>query len=687
MITRSRAEGVQSRRTALWGGFTAACAAALCAGASSPSADPIGAAAATPPYVLTGSVSLPGGDKITSFDISFVNPVLNRYFLANRTSKALIGIDTTTNAVVINAKPGFAGAVGVPVNNDISGPDGVLTVDNKEIWVGDAPARVWVLDINTGAVVGGFTNPISTSPQPSGSPSVKRADEMCYDPVDKIVMAANNADDPPYVTFISTTTHTVLGKLAFDGNNGTPKSSNGAEQCSWNQRDGKFYITVPEVNGPGDNSSPGAVVRIDPVTRTVLSFVLIPTASCTGPQGSAIGPGQQIGLGCNVSPTAANNAIIADGTGSLAFGTVIANFPNQGGCDMVWYNPGNNSYMAACRQAPGGEAVFVINAADFSVQRLFSGTLSNAHSNAADPVFNKLFVPTSSAATSGLCGSQGGVDANGCILLFTPAPSQTSVFAAVAPNARTGTVGSTETAFAAIINAGTSNATACLLAPPANFQGSFSFQTTNAANTPTGVPNTPANIPPGGTQNYFFALSPATVARDRVLLSFNCANANPAPFYFGLNTFLLAATAGAIPDVIVGVVTPTQDGNVVLPAFGGTITGQPAPNQNFLAGSAINIGVAGNVTFTPTDTPFGQFPRTLPLTFSICQTDARGTCLASPTASITVSMANNQIITFSVFVTRLAQSIPYVPAINRAFVVATQAGTPVGENSAAVKEP
>src|SRR5262249_21395616 len=96
MITRSRAEGVQSRRTALWGGFTAACAAALCAGASSPSADPIGAAAATPPYVLTGSVSLPGGDKITSFDISFVNPVLNRYFLANRTSKALIGIDTTT---------------------------------------------------------------------------------------------------------------------------------------------------------------------------------------------------------------------------------------------------------------------------------------------------------------------------------------------------------------------------------------------------------------------------------------------------------------------------------------------------------------------------------------------------------------------------------------------------------------
>src|SRR3977135_1752141 len=110
--------------------------------------------------------------------MSSADPVLNRYYIANRTSKAVIVVDTTTNAVVGNFKPGFAGAVGVPVNNDISGPDGVLTVDNQEIVVGDAPSRVWVLDINTGAVIG--AGPISTGASPN------RADEMCYDPVDKI---------------------------------------------------------------------------------------------------------------------------------------------------------------------------------------------------------------------------------------------------------------------------------------------------------------------------------------------------------------------------------------------------------------------------------------------------------------------------------------------------------------------
>ena len=175
-------------------------------GATSPSL------AAEPPYVLSGVITLPGGDVITSFDISFVDPVLNRYFLANRTSKAIIVVDTTTNQVVAQFKPGFAGFSG---NNDTSGPDGVLVVDHKEIWAGDFPSRVWVLDVNTGAPV---VPPISTGGK-------NRADEMCYDPADKILAAVNNADSPPFITFISTTSHTVLGSVVLDGTNGTPKAT------------------------------------------------------------------------------------------------------------------------------------------------------------------------------------------------------------------------------------------------------------------------------------------------------------------------------------------------------------------------------------------------------------------------------------------------------------------------------
>src|SRR5205823_3334811 len=118
-----------------------------------------------------------------------------------------------------------------------------------------------------------------------------------------------------------------------------------------------------------------------------------------------------------------NNAIIADGTGGVPFGTVLAVLKDGGGCDMNWYNPGNNKYFVACRSALGGEALFIVDAGTFAVQRLFTGTLSNAHSVAVDPIRNTAYVPISSAAAaSKLCSSMGAVDANGCILVFTPAP-------------------------------------------------------------------------------------------------------------------------------------------------------------------------------------------------------------------------------------------------------------------------
>jgi hypothetical protein len=40
---------------------------------------------------------------------------------------------------------------------------------------------------------------------------------------------------------------------------------------------------VPEVSGPGDNSVPGAIARINPVTMQILAAPLIPLAACSGP--------------------------------------------------------------------------------------------------------------------------------------------------------------------------------------------------------------------------------------------------------------------------------------------------------------------------------------------------------------------------------------------------------------------
>src|SRR5437588_348098 len=65
------------------------------------------------------------------------------------------------------------------------------------------------------------------------------------------------------------------------------------------------------------------------------------------------------------------------------------------------------------------------------------------------------------------------------------------------------------------------------------------------------------------------------------------------------------------------------------------------------------FGAAGTVSFPPRQTPFGQPPRVLPVRRSICQTDpTTGAGLAAPTPPVTLAVAQNQTVTFTVFVTR-----------------------------------
>lgn len=98
-------------------------------------------------FTATKAISLPGGQKLTSYDISFVDPRIGNYFLADRTNKSIDIIDTSTNTVAAQYHDNFAGFTG---NNDTSGPDGVLVTDHNRIWVGDGGSQVKVLDLGTG---------------------------------------------------------------------------------------------------------------------------------------------------------------------------------------------------------------------------------------------------------------------------------------------------------------------------------------------------------------------------------------------------------------------------------------------------------------------------------------------------------------------------------------------------------
>ncbi len=154
-------------------------------------------------------------------------------------------VQTSNNhfQVQLTANPPFTGATG---NNDTSGPDGVITVRHQETWNGDGGSTIKVINLFNRQT----THVINTGGK-------NRADELCLDPRDNVVLMANNAESPfPFVTFISTTTYNVTDKIVMDGtiNGGsvqpTPKATNGIEQCAVGSRDRAFLYQCPGSQWP-----------------------------------------------------------------------------------------------------------------------------------------------------------------------------------------------------------------------------------------------------------------------------------------------------------------------------------------------------------------------------------------------------------------------------------------------------
>jgi hypothetical protein len=366
-------------------------------------------------FKATSAVSGLGTQKIVSFDISFVDPALKLYILGDRTNKAVDVVDTNSNALVGQVGKGtFTGATG---NNNTSGPDGVLFVDRKEIWAGDGDSTVKIFGWPSGTLV---VPPLSTG-------GANRVDEMCYDRRDHLVLMANNAEAPfPFATLVDSKSHTIKKKITFDGTNGTPKATNGAEQCQWNPRTGKFYISIPEINGPGDNSVAGGVAVIDPESMKVEKIFTVSHDSCAGPQGMAIGPDDQILLGCNGASGDGQHSTVIINEHS---GAIVAVLNNESGADEVWFNEGDGQYFLARSSAFGpNQLLGVVDAfghqEDQSVPIAKSATI-NAHSVAVEPDDNQVYVPIPGAnaafpaGVSTVCSSVGGSDTQGCIAVFT----------------------------------------------------------------------------------------------------------------------------------------------------------------------------------------------------------------------------------------------------------------------------
>ena len=328
-----------------------------------------------------GALTVPG-KPLNVFDISVVNAD-GVYALSDRSNRGLDFFNAATGAFLGRAT-GFAG-YRKSTGFDAAGPNGVVAVGPSQFWAGDGNSTVKVVDWRTRKVLAS----ISTGGR-------RRTDEMAYDPRDHLVVAVNNADDPPFVSFISTRTRKLLGRLVLT------RATGGAEQSVWAPASGLIYLSIPELDHV---KARGAVAVINPRTRRLIRYMLV--ARCM-PAGLALGPKHRLLLGCSDDGVAAgfpaHSIVMTTG------GRIVADLP-VGGSDEVWSDLRAHRYYLAAVANTGGPVLGVIDSLDDRwLGNLPTGP--HAHSVAADARTGKVFVPVAAGA--------GSPCPRGCIEVFGP---------------------------------------------------------------------------------------------------------------------------------------------------------------------------------------------------------------------------------------------------------------------------
>jgi hypothetical protein len=435
-----------SRKSILLGAASLAASAAAVAG---PCTGP-GAPTTTETKCVT-AVQIPG-NPLRSFDISWVNPHRGEYYLAERSNAGIVVIDThsltwkRTIGGFQGIKPGTTPTT--PVNNNISGPDGV-TSHGKWLYAGDGDSTLKVIDLdapNASAI---------KQTIPTGGST--RVDEMALTSDGELLLAANNAEDPPFATLFlangdrHSSSVTIFTKITIDNAIVPEGAGLSMEQPAWDPKTRRFYVSVPQIaNNPagctfgGPVFCQGGMAVIDPSTvsagtATIGAFNpatntgVVPLSDC-GPNGATVGPHSNIMLGCTPQNVPTN-------TTTQVINAVTKHFVEVGGLtgsDEVWFNSGDDRYYtgsnracgkaAGCNppagsRAPAGAVFGVVDAkTNFLVEKIPAS--SNSHSIAADSKRNLIFVPQVAPNTvvtagdstdvgAGVCGSN-----NGCVAVY-----------------------------------------------------------------------------------------------------------------------------------------------------------------------------------------------------------------------------------------------------------------------------
>src|SRR5262249_40364239 len=161
---------------------------------------------------------------------------------------------------------------------NVSGPDGV-TSHGRWLYAGDGDSTLKVFDLKSAS--NAAVNTISTKPGCTPLVSCTRLDEMALTSNGKLLIAANNAEDPPFATLFQANGNAAkdqtkrLAHITVDPSLIPSGAGLSLEQPAWDPATKRFYTSIPIIagNGPagcnyGQNSGPitcnGGVLVTDP---------------------------------------------------------------------------------------------------------------------------------------------------------------------------------------------------------------------------------------------------------------------------------------------------------------------------------------------------------------------------------------------------------------------------------------
>jgi hypothetical protein len=189
----------------------------------------------------------------------------------------------------------------------------------------------------------------------------------------QLLLAANNAEDPPFATLFSANGNAAVSKtfaiikITVDPTIIPKGAGLSLEQPAWDPTTQRFYTSIPTIaNNPpgcvlgGTPACSGGLLVTDPDNPVAVEGAfaaghgVIPLPSC-GPNGATVGVHDNLLLGCTPGnfPPGTTTLVINAKTHNTAHVDGIT------GSDEVWFNKGDNRYYLGASKAikPAGSTL------------------------------------------------------------------------------------------------------------------------------------------------------------------------------------------------------------------------------------------------------------------------------------------------------------------------------------------